>query len=754
MKSEKSKDNIIKSYNNKDKFKKKNKNIQLGKKLSSSPLSKKNIKNNIFTFKKDKVKKIEKDLDECPKLIYENDSDMILSSEASSKSPNSDYKKYLSKNKNNQEQVQNKKILFINDLIGEDSKKPIDKIYNKNINFIRAKTSSKSYGIIKAYSVNTNQGIIRNYNEDRVSIVINMNQPNNYKKGLKWPKISYFAIFDGHGGTKCAEYLRDNLLRFIIENKNFPLNINLSIKEAIHKVDNEFLKNIAVKENKIVDCSGSCCLFLLIINNIGYIVNVGDSRCLISYNNGKIKKAVTRDHKPNYSYEKERIIENGGIIYQSQNKINIGDKNKILKGKILLGPYRVLPGRLSVSRTIGDAEAKLKIFGGNPNIVICEPDIYSFNIEKEDVDYIILGCDGIFDQLNNDDIFECVSLIINQSYIQNKDNDLHKICGDIANMILNASMQRKSFDNVTCIFICFKNFLKISNNINNYINRIKVPYNRNNSYIITLSSSKSTKNTINISLDSKNNKLNYKIDNDNSIKGKKSSKQNSEKNRITIDYPNQVKKRIISTKLSNSNIFNNHNKIKKVINTTKFVDNSIKHKHNNILKSSYSVKYYSFTDKYKNNFNIKNENKKIKSIDIYLNNKRNSSKNKKIIYKSNCKEKVSKTEENKKNENYRKNKSSKKNKIKLNIFNIEVKNNCNKSQKNKIINYKMSESPKNLHLNYFRNPSSKKNNIIDVKKASINLDLKKDINKINIKLKKNLSSNHNLKKKHTLKNEL
>ena len=737
MKSEKNKDNIFKNYNNKFIFKMENKIIQLDKKLSSSPISIKNFKNNIFTFKKDKVK--EKDLDECTKLNHERDEKIILSPESSSKSPNNtDYKKYISNNKNNKEQVQNKKILFINDLIGEDGKISIDKIYKKNKNFMRAKTSTKSYGVIKGYSVNTNQGIIRNYNEDRVSIVINMNQPNNYVSNLKWQKISYFAIFDGHGGNKCAEYLRDNLLKLIIENKNFPSNIHLSIKEAMHKADNEFLKNIAVKEKKIVDYSGSCCLFFLLINNIGYIINVGDSRCLISYNNGKIQKAITRDHKPNYIYEKKRIIDNGGIIYQSQNIINIEDKNKIL-----LGPYRVLPGRLSVSRALGDAEAKLKIFGGNPNIIICEPDIYSFNIEKEDVDYIILGCDGIFDQLNNDDIFECVSLIINHIY--NKNIDIHKVCGDIVNLILNASMERKSFDNVTCIFICFKNLVNISNNFNNFISKNKVPYNRNKSYIISLSSSKSTKNTINISLDSKNNKLNYKNENNNIL----------EKNNIAIDYPNQVKKRIISTKFSNSNIFNNLNKIKKVINKSPFSNNNFNknkmEKKHNTLKNNYSVKYYSIIDKYKNNFNNKNEKKKIKSIDIYLNNRRNSNKDKRLINRINYK--ISRTEENKKNERKKekRNKSSKKSKIKLNIFNNEIKMNSNKSQKNKIINYKMSESQKNLHLNSFKNPLSKKNNIINAKKASINLDNKKDVNKK--KLKKNLSSNYNIKMKYILKNE-
>ena len=41
------------------------------------------------------------------------------------------------------------------------------------------------------------------------------------------------------------------------------------------------------------------------------------------------------------------------------NKDNKDSQNKVQINQILIGPYRVLPGRLSVSRTIGDAEAKL-----------------------------------------------------------------------------------------------------------------------------------------------------------------------------------------------------------------------------------------------------------------------------------------------------------------------------------------------------------------------------------------------------------
>jgi protein phosphatase 2C family protein 2/3 len=30
-----------------------------------------------------------------------------------------------------------------------------------------------------------------------------------------WKKPAYFGVFDGHGGTDCADFLRDNLHNFI-----------------------------------------------------------------------------------------------------------------------------------------------------------------------------------------------------------------------------------------------------------------------------------------------------------------------------------------------------------------------------------------------------------------------------------------------------------------------------------------------------------------------------------------------------------
>jgi protein phosphatase PTC2/3 len=80
----------------------------------------------------------------------------------------------------------------------------------------------------------------------------------------------------------------------------------------------------------------------------------------------------------------------------------------VINKDLIVGPLRVLPGRLSVSRTFGDAEAKLSKYGGNPNVVIATPEIKGFKIIPNEHDFIVLGCDGIFDKINNKEAIQCV----------------------------------------------------------------------------------------------------------------------------------------------------------------------------------------------------------------------------------------------------------------------------------------------------------------------------------------------------------
>ena len=403
------------------------------------------------------------------------------------------YQKKIEKNAYNKINP-NEILLDIIDYIGEEAYYPIniDIMNIKFQNFIPGKISSKSFGLINSYAANTNQGIDRNYNDDRVKIMINMNRPNNYKNKSQWPLISYFAIFDGHNGEHCAEFLRKNLLEYIYTNPNFPLNVEKAISEAFIKADQDYLLNCSniykntningeIPVYDICNNSGSCGLILLIVDTKLYIANVGDSRCLISCQDGKIHKDVTRDHKPEFPYEKQRIYSKGGTIYQNETVITDEVKsvkniknNSLMKNKILLGPFRVNPGKLSVSRTIGDAKAKLEKYGGRPYVIIPEPDIYVFDFYKDNVDYIIMGCDGIFDRIKSYEIFECVDTIVEKEKEMIKNNirynnsfntlydkklNMNSTCGNIVDIILRLSMLRKSYDNVTCIMIAFKNLI-------------------------------------------------------------------------------------------------------------------------------------------------------------------------------------------------------------------------------------------------------------------------------------------------------
>lgn len=49
------------------------------------------------------------------------------------------------------------------------------------------KCSIKDNGIVKAYAANTNQGIVRDYNEDRVSIILNILKPQS-RENEDWPR--------------------------------------------------------------------------------------------------------------------------------------------------------------------------------------------------------------------------------------------------------------------------------------------------------------------------------------------------------------------------------------------------------------------------------------------------------------------------------------------------------------------------------------------------------------------------------------
>ena len=316
--------------------------------------------------------------------------------------------------------------------------------------------SGKSNILIKGYAYNTSKGNIRNYNEDTITvekIKLKKNKNNSNNENYFY----FFGIYDGHGGNGCSLYLKENLHNFIQE---FSVR---GIKEAIYESENEFLTKKAIDEkNNICDASGSCGIIAMIKNNKLIISNIGDSRIVI-YKNEKIF-FVTEDHKPNSEKEKERIKNAGGQLYQSPSIIPIYQNGK----KVNL-PWRVLPGRLSVSRTFGDIEAKNEKYGGKKGVIIPMPDITEIELNNE-FDFMVIGCDGIFDVLSNEDLLEIWNISLKERKLTDKENinniNINELCGKFAELIIKSALAKHSFDNVSCIVVVF--------NINNYMDEQKI----------------------------------------------------------------------------------------------------------------------------------------------------------------------------------------------------------------------------------------------------------------------------------------
>lgn len=179
------------------------------------------------------------------------------------------------------------------------------------------------------------------------------------------------------------------------------------------------------------------------------MANVGDSRAVLSGEGGKKIFPLSLDHKPCDEVERKRIIEAGGQIYQTAIP-------KTLEIDQEYGPHRVLPGRLSVSRTFGDLEAKIEQLGGNPKVVIAEPDIKAFRV-TESHDFIVMGSDGIFDKISNRETVQCMWNSLRDERV----GDIHQQTGKGVECIIKNSLFRKSLDNVTVVIITFENFERI-----------------------------------------------------------------------------------------------------------------------------------------------------------------------------------------------------------------------------------------------------------------------------------------------------
>ena len=366
----------------------------------------------------------------------------------------------------------------------EETKKRIKKEYlsletfkEEYPDYIEASTSKKPFSYIKAYAMNTYKGIYRNYNEDRIIAKVNIEKPSE-NKSKNWPKISYFAVYDGHGGNECVNFLHKHLLHYILINKNFPLCPKEALLEAFANAEKDYMAEVVEitdSQTTIKDDSGSCACVALIVDSQCYIANLGDSRAIMSYDGGKKVKQISVNHKPEDPQEKKRIKDKGGDVYfetldnyeedfytenECQKNDEIKETEEPSNHDKEEGVYRVLPGKLAVSRSIGDFSCKMKETGGIPGVISSIPDIFHFTLTSNS-DFLLIGSDGIFDVLSAEEAIEAAWYA--DHYCNSFRGNLNQQCCYYVDNVLKTAMKLKSMDNLSCIIVGFSNLETVTN---------------------------------------------------------------------------------------------------------------------------------------------------------------------------------------------------------------------------------------------------------------------------------------------------
>ena len=248
----------------------------------------------------------------------------------------------------------------------------------------------------------------------------------------KRPNLSYFAIFDGHGGKDVASFLSINLHHFLIDeinNINFGTNDEENISNIIESIKSAFMKidqNILSNENFTNDVGSTATLIFIYYNNLNENIlnnnndngNKNVERTLICANIGDsngylITKSnisqITKPHKCEDTSEVQRIKGTGGIVFQ---------------GRIF--------GKLILTRTLGDKE--MKKYG-----VIPVPDFYTKKIEKDDL-FVIIASDGIWDVINEEELYKM-------------GNEKELSSEIFSKKIMDLAKERDTRDNSSCIVI-------------------------------------------------------------------------------------------------------------------------------------------------------------------------------------------------------------------------------------------------------------------------------------------------------------
>ncbi len=75
--------------------------------------------------------------------------------------------------------------------------------------------------LIYGFGVSSSEGTTREYNEDRYIVIDNAPMPSNCSVIQSWKRINMFAVFDGHGGHSCVDFVKEKIYSEIVNDQSF-----------------------------------------------------------------------------------------------------------------------------------------------------------------------------------------------------------------------------------------------------------------------------------------------------------------------------------------------------------------------------------------------------------------------------------------------------------------------------------------------------------------------------------------------------
>ena len=259
--------------------------------------------------------------------------------------------------------------------------------------------------------------------------------------------IPYFAVYDGHGGPSCSEYIK----------KNLHNEIHYYLKELVNEKSQNFLSDLVNALQKIiilVDINyfdselnfsahhGSTCVFVFFIGTYVLCCNLGDSVSILLRKNDK-RVYLSRDFNPKREVERQRIELKNGYITTD--------------GRLL--------GNISVSRAFGDWKFKDKLkqsllknnkeFG--EYLITNRAEFRLIELNPNLDNYIMLASDGIFLHGTHDSLCHSLDSHLNMGIVENGIVNIPKALDnfrlELIKLVNSDEKNRGDSDNMTMIVI-------------------------------------------------------------------------------------------------------------------------------------------------------------------------------------------------------------------------------------------------------------------------------------------------------------